>query len=52
MTEELRAELEAAGYTLDQIAKEEAYLACLARQYEIVRASRECNYGFYHAEEG
>lgn len=51
MTDELREQLAAAGYTPAQIAKEEAYLARVAAENADIRQRRECNYGFHHAGE-
>ena len=49
MTEELKIALKAAGYTDAEIAREAKYLARVARENEIIRTSREWNYGLHRA---
>ena len=49
MTPELEAELRAAGYTEEQIAKEAAYMDRVAWENARIRSERGWNYGFHHA---
>jgi hypothetical protein len=49
MTEALKAELAAAGYTDAQIAKEAAYLERVAWENRRIRSSRSWGFGFHHA---
>jgi hypothetical protein len=49
MTEALKNELAAAGYTEAQIAKEAAYLERVAWENARIRSERGWNYGFHHA---
>lgn len=45
MTDELKAELKAAGYTEAEIAKEERYLERVAREKELIRNDRGWDFG-------
>lgn len=49
MTEALKAELEAAGYTEAQIAKEVAYLERVDLENERIVEDRSWGYGLHHA---
>lgn len=49
--EDYKAELKAAGYTEDQIAREVAYMADVARENDLVRSDRAWNYGIHHASD-
>jgi len=51
MTEALKAELEAAGYTAAQIAKEAAYLDRVAWENSVIGSNRAWNYGIHHVAE-
>lgn len=51
MTEALKAELAAAGYTEAQIAKEAAYLGRVALENERIGEDAAWAYGLYHAGE-
>lgn len=51
MTNDLRKELEAAGYTEAQIAREAAYLDRVAWENSRVGQEAGWNFGFYHPEE-
>jgi hypothetical protein len=52
MTDDLRKDLEAAGYTEAQIAREAAYLSRVAWENDRIRGEAGWNYGLYHPEEG
>jgi len=49
MTDALKAQLIAAGYTDAQIAKEAKYLERATREEELIRADKAWNYGIHHA---
>jgi hypothetical protein len=51
MTEDLRNELKAAGYTEAQIAREAAYLKRVAWENERIGSEAGWNFGLYHAGE-
>lgn len=51
MTEELKAELEAAGYTEAQIVKEAAYLERVAWENSVIGSDPAWNYGFHHVDD-
>jgi hypothetical protein len=51
MTEALKAELEAAGYTEAQIAKEAAYLARVALENDRIREDAAWAYGLHRIAE-
>lgn len=49
MTDALRSELEAAGYTPAQIAREAAYMERVAWENGRIGSERAWNYGLHHA---
>lgn len=49
MTEALKAQLKAAGYTDAQIAKEARYMDRVARENELIRGDRAWGFGIHHA---
>jgi hypothetical protein len=51
MTPALRAELEAAGYTAAQIAKEATYLDRVAQENSVIGSDPAWNYGFHHVDD-